>query len=96
MAVELLHASHTLRVFFPEILLVQMDAVRENAHTLIQFYRLFEEQRRHPFLQLIQPSIQIRLHRGWQEQTGVVGTEIVQIEVDGVLDKSGETAAAAS
>ena len=45
MAVELLHASHTLRVFFPEILLVQMDAVRENAHTLIQFYRLFEESR---------------------------------------------------
>ncbi len=71
-----------------------MDAVHENTHARIQCHRLFVEQGRHPVLQLIQPAIQIGLHRGWQKHTGVIGTEIVQIEVDGVLDKSGETAAA--
>lgn len=40
------------------------------------------------------PSVQIGLHRLGQEQPSVVGAEIVQIKVDGILDKGGETAAA--
>ena len=38
-------------------------------------------------------TVQIGLDGGWEEQSGIVGTELVQVEFDGPLNESGDAAA---
>ena len=61
--------------------------------TFIQLHRLLVDQRCHAVFHLAHPSVQIGLDGGRKEQSGVVGAEIVQVEIDGPLNESGDAAA---
>ena len=54
---------------------------------------LLYKQRGHPILQLSQLAVHIGFDGGREKESGVVGAEVVQIEVDGSFDEGGETAA---
>lgn len=86
--------SHTLCPLTAQLLLAHVDTLEQHTQSHVQLHRLFEEQRRHAFLHLIQSAVQIGLDSGRQEQSGVVGAEVIQIKVDGVLDEPGDTPAA--
>ena len=88
-----LHILHAFRTASLEILLAELIGVCQNACYHILFHGLPVQQRGHPVLHLSQPAIHIGLERGGEEQSGVVGAEVVQIEVDGSFDEGGETAA---
>ena len=70
-----------------------MIDVRQDASYHVLLHCLLVQQRGHPILHLSQSAIHIGLESGGEEQPGVVGAEVVQIEVDGSFDEGGETAA---
>ena len=76
-----------------QILLIQIDAVSQRAHAHVQLHRLLEQQRRHAIFKLIQSSVQVGLNGGREKQSGIVGTEIVQIKVHRPLNEGGDAPA---
>ena len=92
-AIGFLHVADTLRSTSPEVILAELIGVRQDASYHVLLHCLLVQQRGHPILQLSQPSIHIGLDCGWEEQAGIVGAEVVQVEVDGPFDEGGETAA---
>ena len=92
-AIGFLHVADTLRSTSPEVILAELIGVRQDTGYHILFHGLLVQQRGHPVLHLSQPAIHIGLERSGEQQSGVVGAEVVQIEVDGPFDKGRETAA---
>ena len=70
-----------------------MIDVRQDASYHVLLHCLLVQQRGHPILQLSQRAVHIGFDGGREKESGVVGAEVVQIEVDGSFDEGGETAA---
>ena len=66
---------------------------REEKKNHIQLHRLLVDQRRHFVFKLPHSTVQIGLDGGRKEQPGIVGAEVVQVEIDGPLNESGDAAA---
>lgn len=92
-AIGFLHVADTLRSTSPEVILAELIGVRQDASYHVLLHCLLVQQRGHPILQLSQSAVHIGFDGGREKESGVVGAEVVQIEVDGSFDEGGETAA---
>ena len=92
-AIGFLHVADAFCPASLKILLAELIGVRQDTGYHILFHGLLVQQRGHPILQLSQLAVHIGFDGGREKESGVVGAEVVQIEVDGSFDEGGETAA---
>ena len=92
-AVGFLHIVDTLRSASLKIIFAELIGVRQNTGHHVLLHCLLVQQRGHPILQLSQLAVHIGFDGGREKESGVVGAEVVQVEVDGPFDEGGETAA---
>ena len=92
-AIGFLHVLHALRPSTAEILVAELIGVRQDTGHHVLLHRLPEGKGGQTFLQLSQPSVQVRFDRCWQEKAGVVGAEVVQVKVYRPLNEGGHAPA---
>ncbi len=70
-----------------------MIGVRQDTGYHILFHGLLVQQRGHPILQLSQLAVHIGFDGGREKESGVVGAEVVQVEVHRPLNEGGHAPA---
>ena len=72
-AIGFLHVLHALRPSTAEILVAELIGVRQDTGHHVLLHRLPEGKGGQTFLQLSQPSVQVRFDRCWQEKAYLDG-----------------------